>query len=571
MRRRLSVPSGPGHSHIGAERLEPRLLMTAGPVQLVAPEYYWEFKDVAVAGDTTFLLDAYGGLSRTDGSQEGTESIPGVRVPIYPIDPMMVTLGDYAYFPSFIGTTNYHAGLWRSDGTEAGTTMVVDLGSSGLSNLTELNGQLFFVKLSVFAPAEVWTSDGTEAGTVKLADLYSHPGPNDQLLFPSGDVLYFRDGGRLLRTDGTTEGTQFLFGTASLQDLIPANGKLLFLTDQDWDLNRELWQTNGTVEGTVRLKEESPSWRFIGPATSLGSKTYFAAQEDYDSEPWVTDGTAAGTVRLKDINFGSNYSEPSGFQVLDGTVYFFALGLQGGMSIWTTDGTEEGTISLTEPQFGVPTSSLFLDGRLYFTAPSYDDDAFATVWQSDFTPEGTFPVGDIGDSIASPTLQPRHLVANGDMLYFIANRKPYVADLRTPGDATNDGLVDGGDYVVWADHFLTELQSTLTFSQGDFNRDGLVDGADYILWSDHFTVAPAMTVAAHQVQNFKSTITSSPTAIAALSAESALDPTSPGASAHQQLAWAVSVDGYFSSESPKAGSRIGLQKLDRRLPGSSAN
>ena len=52
-----------------------------------------------------------------------------------------------------------------------------------------------------------------------------------------------------------------------------------------------------------------------------------------------------------------------------------------------------------------------------------------------------------------------------------------------PGDANLDGLVDGADYTIWADHFFQTGQTRVS---GDFTHDGKVDGADYTVWADHF-------------------------------------------------------------------------------------
>jgi hypothetical protein len=62
------------------------------------------------------------------------------------------------------------------------------------------------------------------------------------------------------------------------------------------------------------------------------------------------------------------------------------------------------------------------------------------------------------------------------------------ADLVLKGDANGNGLVDGADYTIWADHFQ---QSPQPFWHGDFNGDGVVDGADYTLWADNFTPLPS--------------------------------------------------------------------------------
>jgi len=56
------------------------------------------------------------------------------------------------------------------------------------------------------------------------------------------------------------------------------------------------------------------------------------------------------------------------------------------------------------------------------------------------------------------------------------------------GDINYDGLVDGGDYTIWADHYG---QSDVGFSGGDLNGDGVVNGGDYTLWADNYNFGVA--------------------------------------------------------------------------------
>ena len=51
-----------------------------------------------------------------------------------------------------------------------------------------------------------------------------------------------------------------------------------------------------------------------------------------------------------------------------------------------------------------------------------------------------------------------------------------------PGDANHDASVDGLDYTIWSNNYLTGT----TYEQGDFTGDGTVDGLDYIVWSNNF-------------------------------------------------------------------------------------
>ena len=61
--------------------------------------------------------------------------------------------------------------LWKSDGTEAGTTMVKDIkvgGEDGLyeiSNMVVAQNKLFFLADDGSTALEIWVTDGTEAGT----------------------------------------------------------------------------------------------------------------------------------------------------------------------------------------------------------------------------------------------------------------------------------------------------------------------------------------------------------------------------------------------------------------------
>lgn len=60
-----------------------------------------------------------------------------------------------------------------------------------------------------------------------------------------------------------------------------------------------------------------------------------------------------------------------------------------------------------------------------------------------------------------------------------------------PGDANSDGFVDFQDYQKFVDHFLQPG----VWADGDFNLDFIVDGADYVIWADNLSLAPAPATA----------------------------------------------------------------------------
>jgi hypothetical protein len=55
-----------------------------------------------------------------------------------------------------------------------------------------------------------------------------------------------------------------------------------------------------------------------------------------------------------------------------------------------------------------------------------------------------------------------------------------------PGDANQDGQVDGLDYVIWLSHY--GLQSPNGNTDGDFNSDQKVDVIDYVLWLNNYSI-----------------------------------------------------------------------------------
>lgn len=87
--------------------------------------------------------------------------------------------------------------LWRSDGTEAGTSLVFDLnpGSEFPSALDELTGgdtYLYFTAVQPETGRELWRSDGTPAGTELVIDLKAGKASSEpRNLNVVGDRVFF--------------------------------------------------------------------------------------------------------------------------------------------------------------------------------------------------------------------------------------------------------------------------------------------------------------------------------------------------------------------------------------------
>lgn len=221
-------------------------------------------------------------------------------------------------------------------------------------------------------------------------------------------------GAELWRTDGTQSGT-FLVkdinpeGNSSPSDLITIDGTLFFTAD-DGVLGRELWKSDGTESGTVLVRDIGG---IINPSyprglTDLDGTLYFSASEDAFSgagrELWKSDGTSLGTVRVKDIHAGTASSSPDHLTNVNGALFFSADDGVHGLELWKSDGSESGTVLVDDINPGSagsqPSSLVDLAGTLYFSAN--DSTIGAELWQSDGTPAGTEPVRDIPRDTARP-------------------------------------------------------------------------------------------------------------------------------------------------------------------------
>ena len=130
---------------------------------------------------------------------------------------------------------------------------------------------------------------------------------------------------------------------------------------------------------------------------NVGTHAYFAANdsncavnddpinelcgkpEPHGYELWKSDGTLPGTVMVKDIRPGGADSTPLGFTALGPVVYFTAVDDQRGRELWTTDGTGGGTQRTADiyaatasaccpPGSAAPRSLTVVQGVLFFSA-----------------------------------------------------------------------------------------------------------------------------------------------------------------------------------------------------------
>ncbi len=389
--------------------------------------------DLTVMGGTLYFSASSSALGselwRSDGTSEGTvclDAVPGTGG----VGPSNVT--------EMNGTLFFEAGvkgLWKSDGTAAGTVSVKDIPnvSSGLDRLTNVGGTLFFLAGSESGkPARLWKSDGTGAGTVRVKDIQVLPFNTHvrSLTHAGGRVFFGVTDAVMGQEPWVSDGTEA--GTKLLKDLVPGAGHslpreltgvgaTLFFAADDASGKRLLWKSDGTEAGTVPVPAPSRLSSPLHLAAMNGVLYFQAYHSDYGIELWRTDGTAAGTMLVKNIAGGSANSMPESLTAVGSTLYFTATTVTTGTELWKSDGTEAGTVLVKDFTPGTAGSTFThmtaVGGTLYFTAN--DGTSGVEVWKSDGTAAGTVRVKDILPGTASAS--PESLTEVNGQLAFIAD------------------------------------------------------------------------------------------------------------------------------------------------------
>lgn len=414
------------------------------------------FTRVALAGDRFFYLAATepGEITQrlwvTGGSAENTLDL-GVSLILDPgIEPVWVASRGLLFFVA--RDEEQGNGLWRSDGTPAGTYRLIDFQFGPQTHLAELRGKLYFPG-SGTRPDQtaLWTSDGTPRGTrlVKNVSPFS--------LRSIGSALVFFGPGpglSLWRSDGTANGTAQISkivhgpGELTLLEVRALAGRSYFTTRSPGQ-GDELWASDGTRVGTRRLTNFAKDRAFQAgeeplflPTLTAGSRVVFAADDGvHGAEPWVTDGTPAGTRLLRDLCLGPCGSRPFQRATLGSRLIFAASTSAHGQEPWVTDGTPAGTRILRDICRGTCSSSTYgmvkLGGGLLFGAK--DSRYGFQLWKTNGTPRGTVRLTTFPQEVSA--VARIGAAIPGGVLYSASSQEHGLELWRTDGTAAGTGMV----------------------------------------------------------------------------------------------------------------------------------
>jgi ELWxxDGT repeat protein len=171
----------------------------------------------------------------------------------------------------------------------------------------------------------------------------------NRIFFIADDGVHGRE---LWVTDGSTEGTHMVADlvpgaggivTEQLEQMTSFRGLLYFrFNDGEYNHGFELWVSDGTTLGTHLFKDIGTGLDQFGYAASsypdeltvVGGKMFFSAWDPvYARELWETDGTVEGTRIVADmstVNNSSVYqsSNPNQLANINGELYFSAKNYQ---------------------------------------------------------------------------------------------------------------------------------------------------------------------------------------------------------------------------------------------------
>lgn len=325
-------------------------------------------------------------LVRSDGTAAGTQFVhPGIDLRSFGQPRAAAGLGNILLFNGLALGENQGEELFRTDGSQAGTTLVRDInpgaGASRPSWLTRVGSHIYFSAFASGTGRELYRSDGSFSGTHLVRDIAVGNGSSLPIdLTEHAGLLYFSaddgvSGRELWRSDGSPAGTQRVADlVAGLAGSVPSGlysaPAGLYFAAYHPDRGVELWLTDGSAPGTRMLGDLDP-----GPGSGLPHRHYetsidssgdfgaFLAHQDFEYIPYAPRNVSAMPLYGRPVEFAT---------AADGRVVFRGCTRAKGCQVWISNGTTMGTYRLTDfgpaPGGASPGHLTVLGDAVYFAA-----------------------------------------------------------------------------------------------------------------------------------------------------------------------------------------------------------
>jgi ELWxxDGT repeat protein len=318
----------------------------------------------------------------------------------------------------FFASGSGGSGLWRTDGTQSGTTLVESFGT--ILDMMVLDDRLIIAGSGGPEGVELWTYDGFSADLIldiRPGTVSSNPARfyvwNNLLMFAAdpdglGPVLH--------ATDGTTAGTTALSAYKDPQRMVAFNARLFFTAkvDQLAATETNLWSWSPATGGEFVEGRVLGDLVVVGTTLFITKRTGSTVSGRQEGELWTTNGTPGAAVKLTNFWPGGNAAVDEKI-LLGSEVFFVGCDPASGRSLYKTDGA---TVTLVkdflvhdiflglpplpanscDAAYG-PRQLVVISGKLYFEGD--DGETGYELWTTDGTSAGTVPVTDIDPGVES--------------------------------------------------------------------------------------------------------------------------------------------------------------------------
>jgi trimeric autotransporter adhesin len=351
----------------------------------------------------------------TDGTTNGTKLLANINLSGYlgADKAWLGTINNIAYFVGYTTPNTGQDGLWRTDGTPAGTYLVKKFYKLYAQKSTVLNNKLYFAASDSITGTELWRSDGTASGTQMVKQIFN------------GNI---DNGG---------------YGSSPRAFMV-FNNKIYFTANIS-STDRVLWQTDGTTAGTVLFKDLYPTAAVdidIHSPTIYNGVLYFRTfafdAPNNKNDIWRTDGTANGTVVVRNLNTSCwTYELNGGFTPTTDALYFQGTTGTAGCEVMYSNGTTAGTQTINMQGFTF--------------AGGYRSDDIIAGWNNKIIFNGKsgaqhYPY--LGNQTTSTRLSAvpmsanHNMFLNNDKLYFVSDEEnPLGSELCRADSNTDSGTI----------------------------------------------------------------------------------------------------------------------------------
>lgn len=274
-------------------------------------------------------------LWRTDGTTAGTVQVAQVQALSPQCCTNLTAFGDALLYDSNVVGQQ---GVYRLDPGATTGVKIFDGTVIPYTGSLVAHGTTAWFAAADASGTALWRTDGTQGGTTKVADVPRYNGP---LVATASGVFFAVDQStssvyqhQIYHSDGTAAGTGPIGNPlVNYGEAYTAVGDGLLFRGSDNDHGVEPWISDGTAAGTHLLADLAPGTAdsFPSPPAEHQGHGFFWASDGHQSALWQTDGTADGTVAIPGTaNHGTGGEIVSAGSIL----YFLGSDPVNGSQLW---------------------------------------------------------------------------------------------------------------------------------------------------------------------------------------------------------------------------------------------